>query len=652
MAVSNIFRRDVSAGKSPRNAFPVSYSTLFSSPAGLLLPCYVEEVDKGDKLKIDVSNITRTKPFNTSAFMTFDEKVDFWFVPFHLLWSDWTNWRIGQSYRHRSTELFNAGKQYLLPHCKYSDVSDFLASFKSPIIGNTFFFQPNIPDTLRFLDLLGYSVPRGCSLSELVTSSVVGTSEQMKPVLRYYNLLSTQLPFNYFRLLAYQCIYMHGYRNEEYEQLDPSYYNVDNLFEDLVPNNVESDISSVSSNSRLAPSQPVALTPLDDRLTCAKLFQPRYKNWRQDLFTSLKPTSGFEVGVTGLEFNQRGTGSDFAWPTGQIDRASNSGYGGRDSFFDPTSSYPSTSTNAATDPKTLSTAFSFISSNPAAVYQSLAVSTATSTGYGQAILWPQNIRNLMSQDKFVRASIYARKNISDQMKALFGDNYEDPHTPRYLGSYSSNLQIQDVTASSAGTNDGGPLNNPNGSNVLGEVAGKGLNQSGKNGVVNYTFDCDGVVMGIHYIIPRNNYDSFRVSRMNTKVSRWDYFYPQFDGLGMQPVFQFERSIPQVPSSDTASFPVTTLLGFAPRFFEYKQRTNEIHGPFMSGESESYWTLSNNSTSVTSASNPQNFKVLPTITDRIFGVSYDGSWGSDPFYHYYYFNVTRVSNKEIYGTPSI
>lgn len=642
--VSDIFSRDVQANKSPRNAFNIGYSSIFSSPAGLLLPCYWEEVDKGDKLKLGVSNVTRTIPVQTSAFMTFDEKVDFWCVPKRLLWSDYDNWRLGQSYRHRTTELANPGKQYLQPFCRFADIAALFGSISTPITGSAYYSNPTFPDTLRLLDLLGYSVPRNLNFNNYKATEIP-SNDDILTITNYYSALSPVTPVNYFKLAAFQCIYMHGYRNEEFEKLDPSFYNMDSLFDGLYQNNLPLDTTTytTSNNVHLAPSinGPDRDSPLTDRLSLDKLFQPRFKNWRQDIFTSLKPSSGFSS-VSGLSFSSgfgnstfhTNTGSDFDWsPQGQ----SGNGWPSQPGFHSPAVPIDGQS------PESTAVDFNF-TSNPAEVFARLRTIATQSNNKitADTFLYPQNIRNLLAQDKFVRSSIYARKNISDQFKAIFGDSYKDHHAPIYLGTYSSTVEISDVVASSDGSSG-------DSSSVLGQIAGKGFNSDGSKQVFEHTFEDDSIVLGVHYIMPRNNYDSYRIHKTNTKVSRWDYFYPQFDGLGLQPVFQFERNI---PSNISTIQNVSSVLGYAPRFSEYKQRTNEVHGTFMAGQPDQQWTLSNNATAVTNASDPRNFKILPDITDRIFGRFYDGSLVSDPFHHFYYFDVTRISNKEVYGTPTV
>lgn len=654
MSKANLYNREVRANKSPRNAFDMSFSTLFSSPCGLLQPAYVQEVKKGDKLKLGLSNVTRTRPLNTSAFMAFDEKIDFWYVPNYLLWSPYDEWRIRQSYPHSSLALLEAGKQNLLPYTSYSSLSDaFMSLFELPITAGTIpsrseapFFNAN--SAIRYLDLLLYGVPTIGDFSNFKGSTAqTGTPDPQVAISfkNFYNNVTTNsIPLNYFRLAAFQCIYMHHYRNEEYEKLDPTFYNMDSLFMDGQADNSVAGTAQTNSSPQYlvainsdTPSSNVSKYLIEWR----KLLIPRYKNWRKDVFTSAKPNSGFSS-VSGISQSTPQFGSSFAWPSQASVTIGSVGTGvtntgtWRDSVSDYTSNTIST-----IDPEKR---FLNETTNGSVPYVRLA-GTVSSTNNVLVNLYPQQILNLMAQDKFLRSAVYANKNLSDQMKALFGDDYNDCHCPSYLGSYSTTVNISDVTATAAG-NDGDTTDLS--SSLLGEIAGKGYNTSGKDTVFSRKFDYDGIVIGVHYIIPRNNYDSSRINLFNTKVSSYDYFYPQFDGLGLQPVYMFERNT----SSGAASGTFNSLFGYAPRYHEYKQRTNEVHGSFMARQSDSDWTLSNNNENIVSASDIRNYKVLPNITDRIFSMNWDSSLASDPFQCYFHYDVTLVSDMEVYGTPSI
>lgn len=657
MATANLFNREVRASKSPRNAFDLSYCTLFNSPAGQILPCYVEEVKAGDKLKLGLSNITRTRPLNTSAFMAFDEKVDFWYVPYCLLWTAYEQWRLMQTYPHSSTDLSRVGDQELLPCTSYSIFPDYwlhmpvLNYLDSNFLSNT--SNPNacLCDFLKILDLLGYGSfldKKGpFSSSTIGHSTVFGTTgdgANFKAALStfYTDLGSSTGYFNYFRLAAFQCIYMHHYRNEEYENLDPSYYNCDSLFlSDLSPDN-SVPTSSVNGPRRLTYNSGTVPGVSVPCINFSKLVTPRFKNWRKDVFNSVKPNSGFAGPlISGFQNNSPQSGSDFSWPT-------NTSF----TVVSPDGTTPADQTN---NPylapfSSLSYSRGYMNIQHGSPYIPMPVENAGSSDqpFYYTNLIPQNIRNLMAQDKFVRAAIYADKDYESQMKAIFGENVVEPHQPRYLGSYSSTVSISDVTATSAG-NDGDTSDLS--SSVLGQIAGKGYNSDGKDTIFSREFDKDGIVMGVHYIMPRNNYDSSRINRFNLKLSRFDYFYPQFDGLGLQPVYMFERNFSFFDyGSSNPEF--GSLFGYAPRFYEYKQRTNEVHGSFQTGQPDYDWTLSNNTFALVSGNCFWSYKIHPYITNRIFTVAYDGSDQTCPFQHFYQFNVTRVSNMEIYGTPNI
>lgn len=673
MGKSNLFNREVIANKSPRNAFDVSYSTLFSSPAGMLLPAFVRDVKKGDKLKLAVSSLTRTAPLISPAFMSFDEKTDFWFVPYYLLWSDYKSWQIAQTYRHRTTEVANIGKQNFLPFCTYNNIGSFFAAQISAPSAADAFFTPTAISALRYLDLLMYSVPNVDGLyANLKYSSInqkdTGSLDGTKPVdacETYYKALSAYTPVNYFRLAAFQCIYMHAYRNEEYELMDPTYYNVDNVFSNLDFNNAVKTTSApelvYSTNFNLAVNNLNSSSNLNNRISLNKLFTPRYKNWRKDIFTAAKPTNGFSS-VSGIQ-------SD--WNTGNVSSggsALSSLYGTgfywpnvKDPQMMPTGGDENLSSAMDYNPINASTgdgsynynraAFTFQTADgsPASVVQRLVgeiKAGRTGDDYALTLLYPQNIRNMMAQDAYVRASIYANKDLSSQLKALFGYEDPDPHKPIYLGSYSSNISIDDVTATSDGSSG-------DSSSILGQLAGK-VKQGDQDGnVFSRKFDEDGVVIGVHYVMPRNNYDSYRIDKFNTKISRFDYFNPYFDGLGLQPVLMYERFISAAGLPSSGYFP-SSVFGYAPRYYEYKQATNQVHFGFQDKQPDSYWTLSNNAVPATAvtANTPFIYKILPSITDRIFNMNFDGSVVSDPFQHYMYFDATLISDAEVYGTPSL
>lgn len=701
MSTANILGFSKSKANSPRNAFDMSHDVLFNSPAGMLLPCYNQMVKKGDKLKLSVKNFTRTNAVNTAAFMSFSEKVDFYFVPMTLLFSAYDNWRLSATYNHRSTDLLNVGNLNRIPYASWSQLSTWFAHLDrfddgeanpttlTPVglFGSSYFAT-----TLRYLDLLEYGLPPLNNLTsqihgrnsftpsysdhptwEFVTSSSVKTYTDA--IRAYYNTLhSAGLFFNYFKLAAFQCIYMHNYRNEDYEPMDPSYFNVDSLFLSVNtvsgtnyaaidtafssspaatldfsdPSRLSSGFDSLDEYARPKfPTYSPNSTVLDDyqnaiRISWSKLFTPRFKNWRKDIFTSLKPTNGYVhfIGVDSTGFNY--------------------GFGN----FTPKNNIPSSGSASTTIPvQGGSTSddslggYNYIKINPTTGLPVLAMAF----GNNEANLRSVDLRLLSSLDKFARLSIYADKNISSQYEALFGVKYKDPHRPEYLGTYDSSITISEVVATSAGT-DG---TTDAATSILGEIAGKGIGSgdTGSKDIINNTFDCDGIVIGVHYIMPFNYYNPYRIDRFNVKTSRFDYYYPSFDGLGLSPVYQFDRGLGRIPFSNPITGPThwygkdpftyrpTSLVGFNSRYFEYKQRLNQVHGTFSVGQPDSFWTMTMNNTPETS-NTESLYKIDPSCTNSIFAVNWDGTPATDPFKCFFSFKSVLVSDMEQHGTPNV
>ena len=83
---SNIMGLHGLKNKTSRNSFDLSYRNLFTAKVGELLPCAVFEMNPGDTISLDSSYFTRPAPLGTAAFTRLRENVQFFFVPYSLLW--------------------------------------------------------------------------------------------------------------------------------------------------------------------------------------------------------------------------------------------------------------------------------------------------------------------------------------------------------------------------------------------------------------------------------------------------------------------------------------------------------------------------------------------------------------------------------------
>ena len=227
----------------PRNSFDIGYHSVFTSPAGLLLPAYVQDVQPGDYLNLDVKNFTRTMPVNTASFSRLKENTDFYFVPYRLLWHRFNQFYTGVDDTSTSYIAGAGGVPDSLPYITASQIYDILNNPSTLDIHN----YKRSEFAQRMLDLLGYSVSNTSATSTLTMYA-------------NYKALPTPPTFNPFRLLAYQKIFFDFYRNTDYTANNASCYNVDNT-------GPGTNIADVTG-----------------------MFEPRYVQWKKDRLTSVKPS--------------------------------------------------------------------------------------------------------------------------------------------------------------------------------------------------------------------------------------------------------------------------------------------------------------------------------------------------------------------------
>lgn len=249
----------------------------------------------------------------------------------------------------------------------------------------------------------------------------------------------------------------------------------------------------------------------------------------------------------------------------------------------------------------------------------------------------QDMRVARALEKLARVSMSAPKTFREQQKAHFGIAEQDSiHSVRYLGSYRSDLEVGEVTATS---NYEGSSN----SNFLGEVAGKGTSRNQRNGVIKFHSDGYGIVMGIHYVKPDAEYTGNRLDPFVTMLNRSQFYCPEFDNLGLEPVLGSASYLNKSTNNN--------VVGYASRYWYYKSRVNEVHGNFGKGRSFSPWAIARNSLGDSVSLYSMNrFFVDPNVTDTIFKVNYNHTEANDQFICHYRYDSTLVSDMSVNGTP--
>lgn len=147
--------------------------------------------------------------------------------------------------------------------------------------------------------------------------------------------------------------------------------------------------------------------------------------------------------------------------------------------------------------------------------------------------------------------------------------------PEYLGGGRSPIVISEVIQNAPETfvpSDDTPTT------PIGTLAGHGFSAQKSFQFVK-SFEEHGYIIGIMSIMPRTSYQQ-GLSRMWSRSTKYDYYWPVFAHLGEQAILKQEIQWDHTDASGT--------FGYAPRYEEYRQRPSVVCGEFR--DSFDYWHM--------------------------------------------------------------
>lgn len=627
--MANILNNPSYRNQEGYNGFPLRNSVQFSSALGQLLPVWWHPLDPGDKVKIRTGLLTRTQPVESAAMIDIHEHLDWFFVPMQNLFKFFEDFFYGINDSHTAfaPSLSNGPYPYMTNRTLYNMI---VTRYFGGATSND--YTP-VYDDAGYDELAGiYRVMQclGYDIDSLFAAGSTGLQSQHVFYAR-----------SFWSGLAYQAIYYSHYRLSNFESNAPQHYNVDDLYDD----------PSVSGSGSVVSRR------------VANFFKLHYRPIRKDFFHAYSPSPLFgaeslnstETWANGIQSTQL---QDWLAHYG-LHQGAAPVTGGSDVFS------PVQGSNVE-DPSNPSSVF------PYSVNSDVASSQVLSTA---------SIRGAFAFEKLLEITRRAGKHIDAQTLAHFGVKMPDGISgePVFIGSQDSSFSISDVI-STADTEQ----------SPLGEIAGKGYNKSGSDQIY-YEAKCHGIIMCIHSSDVDLHYKPSNVDKLNTLVTPYDFYHPEFDDLGMQPIFAFQGFIDygfesnSVGAGQNRSFN-NQIVGWNYRYFAQKVKYNRSIGSFAGGMS--HWTVSRDGflTQVNSQSgrvellnNVANLIVRPNLLDDIMLANYsstmniqhtqydgDGDWyisrasdsfyedifGYDPFLHDLYVDCEYVSKKSTYGLPSL
>lgn len=414
---------------------------------------------------------------------------------------------------------------------------------------------------------------------------------------------------------AYQKIWMDFYRDTDRLWNDPRVYNLDAFYQ-----NSAIDI----------PDQ-------------YEYFQLRYRPRRKDKFSNIFVSPMLGAGGVG-SFNETENSIMSSFRQWLV----------RTSMYGLQSTFPSDPFGNESKPTNVT-----YPQDPTSLTTQLPVGTATSvTAFNQALnnvsnaLSPSSIRTSFAIQKLMEITRRAGKHYDKQTLAHFGVDVPTGISGEvmYLGGNDSVINIGDVIATATGSANGS-------TSVLGQVGGKGYGYSnGKD--IRFTAPCHGILMCLYSCDVETNYSNGFVDRLNTLMNREDWFSPEYDDLGMQPLFYYESP---AYNPDAATANLYRPFGWQYRYSELKTKVNQCFGALSQFGSLSYWTNHFNNAGVTSTglSDVSNFYVSPNELDDFMLVGYNTGldeplkpYDRDPLIHELYFDVKKASKMSTYGLEQL
>lgn len=616
---SNVMGLHGLKNKPHRNSFDLSHRNLFTAKIGELLPCFVQELNPGDSIKVDTSYFTRTAPLQSNAFTRLRENVQYFFVPYSALWKYFDSQVINMTKNANNGSVSRVASSFTTPQAvttgmpcvNYRTIHQYLMSLietTSPLLtsdnsGVTFIRGCyRHAESAKLLQLLGY----GNFPEQFAEFTARCKDSKDKFTL---DPMSNPPYLSIFRLLAYHKIVNDHYLYRQWQPYDPTLCNVDYL----VPSGSGSNLLSIDSAV-----QKIISNKSFERFN---LFDMRFSNLPLDYFSGVLPTPqyGSESVVSLSNTHTGATSSDYnTWATSD------------------SSPLPSGSSVFVASSKNLA---------------------AKDVGLRHSHLLPANsvkselsitaLRNSMALQRYKEIQLANDVDFQSQIEAHFGIKPNDKdENSLFIGGASSLININEQV-------------NQNLSDAKSAVYGAAPQGNG-SASIKFTAKTYGVVIGIYRCTPVLDFEHVGIDRTLMKTDAADFVIPELDSIGMQQTFKCEVLAPAAHNSRikyiNGDFDFTSTFGYAPRYSEYKTSYDRYNGAFCdtlkSWVSGLNFDLYNQQVLTTQGAlnAPNFFQCRPDIVKNIFGISEFKTSNDDPLYVGLVNMCYATRNLSRYGLP--
>lgn len=659
MSKKNIFLPEVK-NKTSRSAFDLSRRVISSAKCGELLPCFVEDMLPGDHIKINPSLFTRLAPLNTSNFARINQYVNFYFVPYRLLYRDFNTFAVDRSdaAKQASSILSQHSVPRQLPHVHSDKLRNLLTNGAKSVDHDSWKVITCNRQTLGVVQALAKGTLNRFGINRF------DNALKLLQYLGYYDIANltplasseNAVLLNLFPLLAYQKVYCDFYRFQQWEGDQPNTYNVDYLSgsKSTLDIPIDSLFDSVSANQPdgTGTKSYTTFKSLDDTM-----FDLRYVNAIKDTLFGVVPSAQFGAASTVDAELSKSSLRDLSpfvtnFHLGNTTKSDSSGPGLFGTYDTPLGGKLSFLKNTTDSTDSNANLNIYDSAGNRLDYDLI---SSLSSSFTIA-----SLRSAQALQKFREVSLSNNSDYKSQIEAHFGVKVSSLMSSLcdYLGGFSASADISTVT--NTNITDG---------NVADYSAiGSMSNNNAKE--IDFTCREHGVIIGVSYVLPLIDVQPIGYDVACLRSEFEDFAIPEFDRLGNEEVD------PRLFIGTSAS--INSHLGYGPRYYDYKTKYDICLGDFnvMSGGTQPNFVVNFNAQQLpkydpitgiinsfvkkdifTSILNNTvdalDFKVLPRFLNNIFngftGNGHDDfSW--DQFYNVFDFRVTNTRNLSYDGMP--
>lgn len=585
--------------KPHRDGFDLSRKFAFSAKLGELLPVFVEDVFPGDKFNISADWFTRSQPVTSPAFTRFGEYYDFFFVPYHLLWRYFPQFIIQTNDDNWATGIQSNSTKFT--QHPYISSKELLNTIKQSCNYKTGSSTVEIDSVRVDINQQAYSygalklleyLGYGKTLAENYNSAALGSVYAVQP-----SAASTanagDTALNPFPLAAYQKVYQDFYRNSQWEAPQPYSYNFDYL-----------------NNTSLKVPLPQTYSG-NETFYQNGLLTMRYSNFNKDYFLGRLPEKQYGSEALAAPLIIGGQPSN-----------------GQQLFY----------ASDGTSLKAILPAVNKINGSTRDFFQDSSYTGINGIG-------ALAIRQAEFLQKWKEITQSGGTDYVSQIQKHFGvtPSKEMAHRCTYIGGFDNKFGIDEVVNTNLSASD-----------YEANIQGKGVNAG--HGSLNFDVKEHGIIIGIYHMSLLPEYLASMTEKLMTKTMPTDYVIPEMDNVGMQSVLAREFCGYLMPYTSQNAEKMNTILGYVPRYAEYKTKVDRVGGAFSNTLYNWVTPLNRFSARDMQLGMPSFiddsffYKINPKILDGVFAVSCDSTSDSDQFLINCGFNVKAVRNISRDGLP--